>query len=803
MAEKEAADAQDEQERQQQAIVKRWFKKIEAAQEGQKPRHAKFETWRKYIKGEVHTGPQDRGANIIFANHATVLPYIYARNPEIQVAPAESVDPERYTAVRKFCRTMQVILNRCMVKDAKLKRRAKAAVRSVLAVGDGWLKMAYLREWEDDPQMRAQLDTAQKNLKRIEYLLRKINDPSESEQAEAEKAELEQQIKALADQVEVVKSEGLVIDVVASEDMLILDASVKEFGAYVDARAIAQRIWWTKEEYEELFGWPEDGKSQPKIRNKPIAGEEGNGRTNQGEQWICGWEVWDKASNTVYTLAEGKQDYCREPFQPKRLGERWYPFFRWGWNVVDGTADPVSDTELQRSLQDEYYESRTQYADHRKDSMPVRLVRKSGNLTPEDVDKITHRKSRDMIPVEGLPGKPISDDIGELPGVTLNPAVYDTGAIRTDMELMAGRGDAAAGTVANAKTATEAEILREGLQTRSQERRDGIEDELQEMAQYAAEILLQELTPEQVQRIAGADATWPQASKEEIFDLVEIDIRAGSTGLPNKAREREQWTQVLPLIKETVMQIAQAEQQQMPQMATALKKLLKETLQRYDERIDLEEFLPAQEGTPEAAQQEALMQAQQRIQELEQQLQQVVEQGQTMLQEEVAKAKQEGGAEAKAIDARSKAMQADYQAREKEAQRQADLAAKKAEAEAKAQADRDAKIKAAEIAAEAQKEIARDRLAFEREKEALAKLAEIVTADAQRAQVSDDNAQATAEAVEHMGEGMQQQIDAVQAAIAMQNEVRDRRTMAVLEYLSGPRTPDRLQAAVQQITTVH
>lgn len=800
MAEKEAVAAGDQAEQQRQATVKRWLKRIESAQSGQKDRHAKFSTWRKYITGELPgTEKGDRGANIIFANHATILPYIYARNPEIQVVPAESVGAERYAAVKNFARTLTVILNRCMVKDAKLKRRAKSAIRSIQATGEGWLKMAYLREWDEDPTMKSRLSNAQDNLKRIEYLLNKITDPAERDQTEAERAELEQQIAALSQQVEVIKSEGLVIDVVAPEDMLILDQSCKEFGAYVEARAIAQGMWWTKEEYEELFGWPEDGKPAPKLRNKP-SNDDKQSKADQGEQWVRGWEVWDRISNTVYTFAEGMTDYCREPFQPKKLGERWYPFFRWGWNQVDGSADPVSDTELQRSLQDEYYESRTQYANHRKDSMPVRLVRKSGNLTPDDVDKITHRRSRDIIPVEGLPGKPINDDIGELPGVTLNPAVYDTSAIRVDMELMAGRGDAAAGTVANAKTATEAEILREGLQTRSQERRDGIEDDLQEMAQYAAEILLQELTIEQVQRIAGEDAVWPQASKDEIFDLVEIDIRAGSTGMPNRAREREQWAQVMPLIKDTVVQISQAQQAGQPDVATALKKLLKETLTRYDERIDLEEFLPAQAGTPEAEQQDALMQAQQRVAELEQQLQQVMEQGQQMLQQAQQQAKQEAGVEAKQAEAQGKMVEAEYQAREKEAQRQADLMAKKAEADAKAAADREAKIEAARIAAEAQLTIARERMEFEREQAAMSKLLEIVTADREREAAGEVPA---AEAVVKVGEGMQQQMDAVQTAIQAQNEVRDRRTAAVLEYLAGPRTPDRLQAAMQQIVTVH
>jgi hypothetical protein len=142
------------------------------------------------------------------------------------------------------------------------------------------------------------------------------------------------------------------------------------------------------------------------------------------------------------------------------------------------------------------------------------------------------------------------------------------------------------------KIATEAEIMAQGLQTRMAERQDVVEDWISEMAQYAAELCLQEMTLEDVQRIAGKGAVWPQMTKDQVFDLVQIEIRAGSTGKPNRAKEREQWVQMLPQIKDAVTQVAQLRAAGQDDMATTIIKLMEETLRRFDERLDIESFIP-------------------------------------------------------------------------------------------------------------------------------------------------------------------------------------------------------------------
>lgn len=597
---------------QTRALVDVWKKRVEAAKKREGTRVSEFPRYRTYLTRRVNDDgePGQVRVPLIFVNQATIIPRIYAKNPEISVSPTKGVEPTQYEIIKKFCTVLEAVLEREFVRGAKLKERMKSNMRSVYATSEGWVKLTYQRDYKEDPIIRGRLNDAQDNIARIRRLIADAEDPAAAEaDQEAALAELNVQIKAMQEQVEVLARQGLVLDRVLSEDMLILDDTIKDFECYVDADALAMGVWFTQDRYKELFGWPEDGAQTgtPTTYSAPVSKEtQDNAKNAQPKpdpqhysgKFVRVWEIWHKGSNTVYTWAEGLSTWCRDPYQPDKLGSRWYPFFRQGWNLVDGSKDAQSDVEMQMELQDEYNTTRTQYRDHRRDSMPVRVVRDGGSLTPEDVKKLSARRSRDTIVVTGTPGHPITEDVHEFPNIAINPEVYETNTLRSEMEMVAGRGDASAGTVATAKTATEAEILREGLMTRSSERQDINEDLIAEMAQYAAEILLQELTPQQVAQIAGKSAVqyWPKLDKNTIFDFIQIEIRAGSMGRPNRQQDRQQWTELFPVLTTAVQQIFQFREQGQLALADAMGFLLKETLTRFDERIDIERLIGPIDG---------------------------------------------------------------------------------------------------------------------------------------------------------------------------------------------------------------
>lgn len=159
--------------------------------------------------------------------------------------------------------------------------------------------------------------------------------------------------------------------------------------------------------------------------------------------------------------------------------------------------------------------------------------------------------------------------------------------------------------------------MQQSLSGRISEFRDQVEDFLQQLAQYAAEILIQVLAPEQVEKITGRNETgnvskdpsvfifgitkhvydWPELSKDDVFDLVQLRIRAGTTGLPDKLENQDVWAKLLPTLQPLISQIMQIQAQ--GQDAGALINLVKETINRFDERLEPEEFIPKPPQQPQ------------------------------------------------------------------------------------------------------------------------------------------------------------------------------------------------------------
>ena len=102
--------------------------------------------------------------------------------------------------------------------------------------------------------------------------------------------------------------------------------------------------------------------------------------------------------------------------------------------------------------------------------------------------------------------------------------IYDTSSVRSDIEWISGLGDAARGSVARSETATEANILQEGLSNRTGEKVDLLEDWLKDVATFSAEILLQEMPPEMVMQEVGQNAFWPKLDKQTLYDRINVEI---------------------------------------------------------------------------------------------------------------------------------------------------------------------------------------------------------------------------------------------------------------------------------------
>ncbi|MGE7136025.1 hypothetical protein ACQKIE_00130 [Luteibacter sp. NPDC031894] len=519
---------------------------------------------------------------------------------------------QRRDDAKQFGQTLQIVISK-LWKKGKLKAKAKPNVGSGLTIGIGWLKATWQERMGKDPIVEAQINDLQDNLQRLAASKQELDEGAPN--PDELKADIQRQILGLQAQVEVMIARGFAIDFVQGEDIQV----APECGAmtsYLDSPWIAHRTFKSikeaKAEFPKIaekiksaatYGQvkPCDPNVTPDPANTTVSANEadsfrtGGGATTQVADGtaVCIWEVWDKDSNTILTLVEGVNCYARDPYPPNPGTSRFYPFFQFVIGEVDGERHPESLINRSAPLLDEYDRVRSGYAEHRRRVKP-KTAFDSTNLAPDEVAKIEAGGTQEMIGLKPQrPGTPMSDVLYPVAYAQIDTALYDTGVIRAELEMIWGIQEALSSSIRTAKTATEAEIQQTGTNARTGYMRDGLDTMLGELAEYTAEVAVQKLDANDVKDMAGPWAFWPEGMKvEDLGALVSVDIRAGSSGKPDTTRQRQAWATVMPVLQNAIMQVGQLRGSSPQDIADSLEALIEETLSRTGDRLDAARFLP-------------------------------------------------------------------------------------------------------------------------------------------------------------------------------------------------------------------
>ena len=548
----------------------------------------------------IQEGGRSIKGNIIHATLQGLLPHIYAKNPEIRIRPHKYVEAgsSEYRVADLFSATLETVLNESL-KKADLKKLAKQVIRSCMTSKIGVVKVTYQRDYYKDPLVSRQFNDAQDSLARLQSDVREL---MSNDTYGGEKDELIEEVKetmlGLKDRVEVMQREGLNLGFVRPEDFR-MDTSLDSLQEYQSAQWMANVTWMTPADVMDRFQISKKEVEEFTIYRRTDAGilnrltrddAVQSGSTEDVNLAVAVWEYWDRTAQTVFTFAEGGKKWLKEPFHPNRLGEKFFPFFLLGLNWIDGQEWPISETELLMSLQDEYNTIRTQMTKHRELSAPF-FVADASRVNYEDIEVFSNAAIGEIALINAS-GQNVNSVFQPATPPPMNPQVYDTAPLRTDMEWISGLGDAQRGGVNRSKTATEANIQQAGLATRIAEKVDQTEDWLKELGWFAAEILLQEIPPQKAIEIAGPNAFWPMLNKQQLYDSVFIDIAAGSTGMPDTNEERMRWIELMPIIMQNIELVQQMRSFGVPDEFNPYVQLLEETFKRFDERIDISKFLP-------------------------------------------------------------------------------------------------------------------------------------------------------------------------------------------------------------------
>jgi hypothetical protein len=495
---------------------------------------------------------------------------------------------EKRQFIQKIGKTLEILFSHSLreQKPVDFKTAMKQVVRRATTTCVGYIELGFQREMGPRPGMMEKLADYRARLDHMRVLTEKVTaEDADSEMAEI--AELQAAIEALQAEPEVVIREGLIIDSPQST-RVIPDKMCTKLTGFVGARHITIEYLYTTDEVREMFGvdlgnkykgyTKEDAKDSSRV--DAIDNDESvYSATKKGGGLVCVYKHYDKVAGLMYFVVDGYPKFLRPPSAPDVFVEDFWPVYALTFNDVEDEDElfPMSDVRLMAHMQRDYNDSRQGKRDHRKAARP-RWAYAKGVFEPEDVDTL-----KNMNPFEAagfnLPqGTKIGDVLAAIPVPGVDPNLYDTNENFTDIQLSVGASESQFGLTGKA-TATGESIAAGASKSADDSSIDDLDAFLTVIARGSGQILMKEMSEEQVKAIVGVGAVWPQMTLSDIAGELYLEVEAGSTGKPNQAVEINNWKEMLPFLI------------QMPGISPNW--LARETVRRLDDKADLTEALSA------------------------------------------------------------------------------------------------------------------------------------------------------------------------------------------------------------------
>lgn len=464
------------------------------------------------------------------------------------------------------------------------KGQMKKLVRRAVTCAVGYVKIGFQRDIGRRPEVENKIADAAQQLAHIERLISEMKE-GDTLEYEAQAEELRLMLQTLEQQPMLVLREGLVFDF-PSATAIIIDPACKHLRGLVGARWVAHEILMSPEDVKEIY------KVDLKKNEYTCYNSKGMALQSSGAAWldtskdkdnlVCVWEIYDKNTGMVYSVADGYRDFLEEPSAPNVTLERFFPIYPLVFNDIEAENElyPMSDVRMITPMQDEHNRSREGLREHRMAARPKYIAPK-GLIEEQDKENLKTHPAHAVLEVNIAPGQKATDLIQPVPLVGVDPNLYITNHIMEDIQLVAGAQEAHFGGVAGA-TATETSVAEGARMSSLQSNIDDLDDFFTEIARDAGQILMLEMSPEQVTEIVGPGAVWPQMGREMVAKEIYLKIRAGSSGRPNKAADLANLERVSPFLL------------QIPGIDPEF--LAKEYLRRLDDSIDLTEAIKA--GVP-------------------------------------------------------------------------------------------------------------------------------------------------------------------------------------------------------------
>ena len=451
------------------------------------------------------------------------------------------------SARKSFANTVQHFVQSTWDKDFKL--RLKQAVRVALTEGVAYVRFDLFRTMTRAPDVLAKITDTRTRLAHLESALASATEAGEAgEDRESEIESLQNSLNILQGEQEFVEQEG-VIYTFPKPNAMIVDPDCTDIRTFDGAGWLAQERYMTPLKARESYGVDVSAEfSGYSANSKGSMTKDLQGNSDRN---VCVWEVFDRDTQEVFVIADGYPDFLEEPASPKVYREGFFPVIPIVFNEGDlpeGELYPQSDVMLLMEIQDEHNQSKQGLRLHRVANRPIYVAPLSAFTDENEIRKITDLETHGIAFLKALqPGAKVRDLFQPLEKAPIDPSLYDTSAIMSDFQIIGGFQEANIGPVSGA-TATESSIAENSRSKSTSEDADSLDEALSALAEEVAKMSIDGMSEEFVVRAVGRGAVWPAIDRQSLAQDLEIKVKAGSSGKPNKAAEAATIERVTPLL---------------------------------------------------------------------------------------------------------------------------------------------------------------------------------------------------------------------------------------------------------------
>lgn len=424
---------------------------------------------------------------------------------------------------------------------AGYKQQLKACVRRTKVCSVSWVKLGFQRVLEKNPDITGQIDDVTNQIQHLTLLLDDLSNDKFDENS-ARMAELKSMLADLQAQQDMIVREGPVLGF-PKGNAVIVDTHCSHLKTLSGAQWIAEEFpLQTRDDIKETFGVD--------VGTNFTACKDENAGDDK-ESYAKVWQVWNKKTGQVFVICEGYDGWLKAPAAPDVKLTRFWPYFPIVFNEVEDDKEIYANSDVWdgRHMQKEYNTVRQGLREHRVQNRPKYAVI-AGKLEEKDLKKLAEAQSGDVIELNALTeGVKISDVLQMIQTVPIDPNLYEVTTIFSDIERVIGSSQADLGAPAST-TATQSSIIEQGRSTMNSDNVDDLDDVLTDLAQSMSEVMLLNLDVSTVKKIAGPGAVWPSSppTRQQMSEDLWLEIKAGSSGRPNRAAELANMERGLPYL---------------------------------------------------------------------------------------------------------------------------------------------------------------------------------------------------------------------------------------------------------------